>query len=176
MQTSTVRYRGVTTHLGAPFSIHIVERLPLFSVPYQQAVISKSSFQQLTQFKPLSSHNFIMTSSSSMANTSQPKSKVAMLGKIPRIQKIKESLGLEMAPIDTRNEFRDYSRKWRETNKTSDGRPATELLDWYSEADQADLRSLAERFVTEKAAQKYWSPTRNWKYNCELQLPDDKEK
>jgi hypothetical protein len=97
------------------------------------------------------------------------------LGKIPSVELIKELLGLNVAPVKVKNAFRDITLEWRKTNTTSNSRPATDLLEWHSYAVQRDLHTLAENFLADKDnAERFWSPSRPWKYDSKLQYPDDK--
>jgi hypothetical protein len=106
-----------------------------------------------------------------------PKNVLIALGKIPSVDRIKELLGLNGAPVKVKNAFRDLTVEWRKSNITSDSRPATELLDWNSSAVQKDLRTLAENFLAEKDnAERFWSRTRSWKYDSKLQYPEDRER
>jgi hypothetical protein len=99
------------------------------------------------------------------------------LGKIPSTDIIKEKLGLNAAPIVVKNEFRDITLAWRKASMASNNTLATCLMDWHSPVVQKDLHNLAENFLADNDnAERFWSPTRLWKYDSHLQYPDDKER
>ena len=109
--------------------------------------------------------------------TETPKKPLMALGKIPSVDLLKEHLGLNTAPVNVKNAFRDITVQWRKTNLGSNSLPATDLTDWNSPVVQRDLYTLAENFLADKDnAEHFWSPTRPWKYESTLQYPDDKER
>ncbi|PMD47062.1 hypothetical protein L207DRAFT_575866 [Hyaloscypha variabilis F] len=102
---------------------------------------------------------------------------VMALGKIPSVDLLKEHLGLNTAPVNVKNAFRDITIQWRKTNIGSNSQPATDLTDWHSPVVQKDLYTLAENFLADKDnAEHFWSASRPWKYDSMLQYPDDKER
>ncbi|KAE9363286.1 hypothetical protein N431DRAFT_357418 [Stipitochalara longipes BDJ] len=109
--------------------------------------------------------------------TTEPAKKPLMaLGKIPSIALLQEDLGLNTAPVNVKNAFRDVTVQWRKSNIASNSQPATELTDWHSPVVQRDLYTLAENFLADKDnAEHFWSASRPWKYDSKLQYPDDKE-
>lgn len=130
-------------------------------------------------FLSFSYKNLIVMASLTFANMADDSSKKPLmaLGKIPSIDILRELLGLNAAPVKVKNAFRDITVEWRKTNLTSDNRPATELVDWHSLAVQKDLYALAEKFLTDNDnAERYWSASRPWKYDSNIQYPDDKER
>lgn len=123
--------------------------------------------------------HLIVMASLNFVNMAEDTSKKPLmaLGKIPSIDLLKELLGLNAAPVKVKNAFRDITVEWRKTNTTSDNRPATELVDWHSPAVQKDLYTLAEKFLADNDnAERYWSASRPWKYDSNIQYPDDKER
>jgi hypothetical protein len=93
-----------------------------------------------------------------MAEDSSKKPLMA-LGKIPSIDLLRELLGLNAAPVRVKNAFRDIT------------------VDWHSPAVQKDLYTLAEKFLADNDnAERYWSASRPWKYDSNIQYPDDKER
>lgn len=143
------------------------------------AYLCKSWKMDLLYFiPPLYSETRLMASLTFVDMTTESPTKPLMaLGKIPSVDIIKEHLGLNAAPVKVKNEFRDMTVEWRKKSIMSNSRPATDLVDWHSPAVQKDLYTLAETFLADKEnAERFWSASRPWKYDSELQYPDDKKR
>jgi hypothetical protein len=97
--------------------------------------------------------------------------------KIPSVNQLYEDLGMGTAPLKTRSAFHKAALEWRKSYKTSNGRIATELLDWQDSTSQQDFRMLAEEFLENKRnGERFWSVDRAWKFNSDLHFPESRER
>lgn len=105
------------------------------------------------------------------------------LSKVPSVKQLSELLGFQRASVKDEKLFMDSTIQWRKLFTMSDGRPATELLDWNSPSVQSDLRTVAETFILQKEKNeknengiRFWSPSRAWAQESDLMYPNDKER
>ena len=119
-----------------------------------------------------------------MGSSSKTSKKPAVaLSKVPSVKELCEKLGFQHASLKETNTFIDASHSWRKSYRTSDGTSGTQLLQWNQPSVQLDLTTMAERFLenngnveNERNGDRFWSQTRSWNHDSDIQYPEDREK
>jgi len=110
-----------------------------------------------------------------MTSPKRPKKPSIPLTKVPSVKELFEGLGFQHASVKEETLFREACHSWRKSFMARSGRAGPELLSWNEGSIQMDLREMAERFLEDgDNAERFWSATRNWNHDSDLQYPEDK--
>ena len=112
-----------------------------------------------------------------MSPTSKvPKKPTVALSKVPSVKELCERLGFQHASLKETNAFLDATHTWRKAYRIGGGgTPGTELLLWNQLSVQSDLTIMAELFLVDRDnGDRFWSPTRSWNHDDDVQYPEDR--
>ena len=97
------------------------------------------------------------------------------VSKVPSVRELCELLGFQRASLKDTNIFMDTAHNWRKSYTTSNGQPATQLLLWNQSSVQIELQAMAEKFLEDEGnGERFWSSSRTWSQDSDLQFPEDR--
>ena len=97
------------------------------------------------------------------------------LSNVPPVKELCEKLGFQHALSRQVTDFVDTTRAFRKNYRTSNGTPGTELTDWNQGTIQHELFTMAIKFLDEaRNGVRFWSDTRPWSEDGDLNYPEDK--
>jgi len=100
-----------------------------------------------------------------------------LASKIPAIENLHDLLGFHGASLKEMDSFKDTAHLWRKSYKTSDGKAASDLLNWKEPLIQQQLTEAAEKFLDNDGnGERFWSANRAWIQDSDLQFPADRER